>query len=197
MKAREVLNILHVTHRTLSSYVKTGKIHPYKVNSHHYEYDPKEVYALVGKGKARYNLTYSRVSLPKQKNDLTMQTKRLYDFATANGYTIHEQIEDVKSGMAFNERKGFVKLLSKVMNNEVEYLIIENKDRLARFGFDLIKTIFEKCGTTIIVLSDDDNRTYEQELTDDLISIIHYYSMKSYSHRRKLHQAEEALKNDE
>lgn len=46
-------------------------------------------------------------------------------------------------------------------------------------------------------MSDEDNKTYEQELTDDLISIIHYYSMKSYSHRRKLHVAEKALKSDD
>ena len=63
-----------------------------------------------------------------------------------------------------------------------------------RFGFELIKMLFEKYGTNIIILSDEPNKTYEQELTDDLISIIHYYSMKSYSHRRKLNNAEKALK---
>ena len=55
---------------------------------------------------------------------------------------------------------------------------------------------FKKFGTTIIVASETENKTYEQELTDDLISIIHYYSMKSYSHRRKLHKIEEELKNN-
>lgn len=194
MKAKEVLNILNITHRTLGTYTKKGLLHPIKINTNHYEYDAEEVYTLLGKGTERYNVTYSRVSLPKQKKDLEKQTQRLYDFALSNGYALKEQITDVKSGMSFNERKGFVKLLKKVTNYEVKNVIIENKDRLVRFGFDLIKMLFEKYGTNIIILSDEPNKTYEQELTDDLISIIHYYSMKSYSHRRKLYNAEKALK---
>lgn len=198
MKAKEVLNILNITHRTLGTYVKKGLLNPTKINTNHYDYDPEEVFAILGKNKERYNITYSRVSLPKQKNDLKTQTKRLYEFATSNGYQIKEQIEDVKSGMSFNDRKGFVKLLKKVTNYEVKNVIIEHKDRLVRFGFELIQMLFDKYGTNIIVISDDDtNKTYEQELTDDLLSIIHYYSMKSYSHRRKLNNAAKALKTDD
>lgn len=198
MKAKEVLNILNIGHRTLGTYVKKGLLNPIKINTNHYEYDPEEVFAILGKKKERYNITYSRVSLPKQKNDLKTQTKRLYDFATSNGYLIKEQIEDVKSGMSFEDRKGFIKLLKKVTNYEVKNVIIEYKDRLVRFGFELVKILFEKYGTNIIIISDDEtNETYEQELTDDLLSIIHYYSMKSYSHRRNLNNAARALKTDD
>ena len=198
MKAKEVLNILNITHRTLGTYVKKGLLNPTKINTNHYEYDPEEVFAILGKNKERYNITYSRVSLPKQKNDLKIQTKRLYEFSTSNGYQIKEQIKDIKSGMSFEDRKGFVKLLKKVMNYEVKNVIIEHKDRLVRFGFELIQMLFDKYGTNIIVISDDDtNKTYEQEVTDDLLSIIHYYSMKSYSHRRKLNNAAKALKTDD
>lgn len=198
MKAKEVLNILNIGHRTLGTYVKKGLLNPIKINTNHYEYDPEEVFSILGKNKERYNITYSRVSLPKQKNDLKTQTKRLYDFATSNGYQIKEQIEDIKSGMSFGERKGFVKLLKKVTNYEVKNVIIEHKDRLVRFGFELVKMLFEKYGTNIIIISDDEtNKTYEQELTDDLLSIIHYYSMKSYSYRRKLNNAAKALKTDD
>lgn len=198
MKAKEVLNILNIGHRTLGTYVKKGLLNPIKINTNHYEYDPEEVFAILSKKKERYNITYSRVSLHKQKNDLKTQTKRLYDFATSNGYLIKEQIEDVKSGMSFEDRKGFVKLLKKVTNYEVKNVIIEHKDRLVRFGFELVKMLFEKYGTNIIIISDDEtNKTYEQELTDDLLSIIHYYSMKSYSYRRKLNNAAKALKTDD
>ena len=198
MKAKEVLNILNIGHRTLGNYVKKGLLNPIKINTNHYEYNPEEVFAILGKNKGRYNIIYSRVSLPKQKNDLKTQTKRLYDFATSNGYQIKEQIEDVRSGMSFEDRKGFVKLLKKVTNYEVKNVIIEHKDRLVRFGFELVKMLFEKYGTNIIIISDDEiNKTYEQELTDDLLSIIHYYSMKSYSYRRKLNNAAKALKTDD
>lgn len=196
MKAKDVRNILGVTKKTLNNYVRLGKLHPVKINTHHYEYDEDEVYSMLGRTKERYNVTYSRVSLPKQKNDLKTQTERIYNFAISNGYQIAEQLEDIKSGMSFAERKSFCKLLNKVTNFEVKYVIIENKDRLVRFGFELIEMFFKKFGTQIIVASDTENKTYEQELTDDLISIIHYYSMKSYSHRRKLHKIEEDLKNN-
>lgn len=99
--------------------------------------------------------------------------------------------------MEFKNRNQFNQLLDMVINNEINTVIIENKDRLVRFGFDLIETIFTKHGTNIVIVSEAENKTYEQELTDDLISIIHYYSMKSYNNRRKLHNAENALKNNE
>lgn len=197
MKAGEVKKILGITQKTINNYVNNGKLHPHVVNSHHYEYDRDEVYSLIKKSKPRVNVTYARVSLPKQKNDLITQNERLYEFALKNGYTISEQLQDVKSGMAFGERKSFVKLINMVTDDKVEYVIVENRDRLVRFGFDLLKEVFARHGTHIIVMSEADNKSYEQELTDDLISIIHYYSMKSYSHRRKLHNAEKALKNNE
>ena len=194
MKAREVRDILKVTQKTLNVYVKTGKLHPVVVNPNHYEYDRDEVYSLVKKTRQRINVTYARVSLPKQKNDLKTQNDRLYDFVTRNGYTLGEQIEDVKSGMAFSERKGFMKLLGMVVDDKVDNVFVENRDRLARFGFQLLDEVFKAHGTKIVVMSEADNKSYEQELTDDLISIIHYYSMKSDSNRRRLHAAEKALK---
>jgi predicted site-specific integrase-resolvase len=193
MKANETRRILGVTQRTLNNYIKNGILHPLVINSHHYEYDRDEVYSLIRKPQERINVTYARVSLPKQKNDLKTQNERLYDFALRNGYTLSKQIEDVKSGMAFAERKGFMKLINLVVNNQVDNVIVENRDRLVRFGFDLLKEVFQLHGTKIVVMSETENKSYEQELTDDLISIIHYYSMKSYSNRRRLHNAEKAL----
>ena len=67
MKAKEVLNILNIGHRTLGTYVKKGLLNPIKINSNHYEYVPEDVFSIFGKKKERYNITYSRVSLPKQK----------------------------------------------------------------------------------------------------------------------------------
>ena len=197
MRSKEVRKILGVTARTLTNYVNKGILHPTKLNLRHYDYDPDEVYSLIKQYKPKYNVTYSRVSLPKQKNDLESQSQRLYEFAIANGIQIEKQITDIKSGMAFNERKGFNELLDAVLSNEVNTVIIENKDRLCRFGYDLLETVFKKHGTRIIVTSNSENKSYEQELTDDLISIIHHYSMKSYSHRRKLNNAEKALRETE
>lgn len=198
MKSKEVKKILGVTQKTLNNYIKSGKLNPLKINKTHYEYDEDEVYKILGKGKSKdkMNVTYGRVSLQKQKEDLVRQNERLYDFCIKNGYVLSEQLSDIKSGMSFNERKSFMKLLNMVTDYKVDKVIIENKDRLVRFGFDLLETLFKKYGTEIIVMSDVDNKSYEQELTDDLLSIIHYYSMKHYSKRRQLNNAAKALKEN-
>lgn len=198
MKSSKVKQILNVTQQTLSNYVAKGILHPVKLSKTHYEYDEDEVYALLGKNKNndRISVTYARVSLPKQKDDLERQIERLYSYAISNGYNISEQLSDIKSGMEFEKRKNFMKLLNMVCENRVKTVIVENKDRLVRFGFNLLKEVFKLHGTEIVVMSDIPNKSYEQELTDDLISIIHYYSMKSYSNRRKLNNAEKILKGE-
>lgn len=88
-----------------------------------------------------------------------------------------------------SERTDFDELIQLVYAGKVEIIVIENKYRLIRFGFDIIEKIFKMFGTTILVLNDSiEDKTYKQELTEDLISIIHYFTMKSYSHRRKLNK---------
>ena len=197
MKASEVKKILHVTQKTINSYVKCGKLHPYVINSHHYEYDEDEVYAILGKGKVeRKVVTYARVSQRKQKNDLESQKKRIYEWAISNGYKVDEELSDIKSGMSFKERKSFSKLMQMAVNRELSAVIVENRDRLSRFGFELIEQTLENLGTKVIVISNTENKSYEKELTDDLISIIHYYSVKSYSMRKRLHNAEQAIRDE-
>ena len=107
MRAREVKKILNVTQRTLTNYIHQGLLNPIKINAHHYEYNDDEVYKIINGNKPRTVVTYARVSLRKQKNDLVTQNERLYDFAIRNGYAITEQLQDIKSGMNFTERKAF------------------------------------------------------------------------------------------
>lgn len=95
--------------------------------------------------------------------------------------------------MDFTNRKYFNKLLSEVLEKKVDKIIIENKDRLCRFGFELFQEFCNSNGTEIIVANELDNKTYEQELTEDLVSIIHHFSMKSYSNRRKLNKLKKQL----
>ena len=82
------------------------------------------------------------------------------------------------------------------VNRELSAVIVENRDRLSRFGFELIEQVLESLGTKVIVISNAENKSYEKELTDDLISIIHYYSVKSYSMRQRLHNAEQAIRDE-
>ena len=197
MKASRAREVLNVTQQTLCNYVKQGKLHPLRKSKTHYEYDDDEVYALIGKNRPeRVVVSYARVSLAKQKDDLIRQQERIYNYAVSNGYTLSEQISDIRSGMEFEKRKGFQRLLNMVVEHKVSAVIVENRDRLVRFGFELIERMFALEGVKIIVMSEVENRTYEQELTDDLLSIIHFYSMKAYSNRRRLNAAMRALKEE-
>jgi predicted site-specific integrase-resolvase len=200
MKAKEVRKLLGITYVTLNTYIKQGKIRYTKINNNHYIYNDEDVYRLIGIKKEKHNrvnVTYSRVSNRPRNNDLKEQSNRLYNFAISKGITIEKQYEDIKSGMSF-DRKDFNEMLNSIIKGKVECVIIENKDRLVRFGFDLLEQLFKLYGTKIIIANDEiSNKTYEQELTDDLISIIHYFSMKSYSNRRKLNKfKKELIDND-
>ena len=200
MKAKEVLKILGICRQTLCNYVKEGKI---KVNSkisdNFYDYNDESVYKLIGETTNNNNreiVSYSRVSTQNQKKQLDEQKQRIYDSCVARGLTISKQYSDIKSGMN-SERKDFQEILRRVIKGEIEMVVVENKDRLIRFGFDLLEQLFKYYDCKILVLNDIlDNKTYEQELTEDLISIIHYFTMKNYSHRRKLNKLRKEIENE-
>lgn len=200
MKAKEVLKLLNVTRNTLTKYVQMGLIKVSTTPTGRYIYDDDSVFAFIGLKKKRDNkliISYSRVSTQSQKSQLKEQTNRIYNSCINLGIALDKQLEDVKSGMSY-DRKGFQELCQLVIQGKVQIIVIENKDRLIRFGFDIFEQFFKYFGTTIKVLNDNiENKTYEQELTEDLISIIHYFTMKSYSHRRKLNKLRKELENEQ
>ena len=191
MRAKETLKLLQVHRVTLNRYVREGKIRVTKMANGRYDYNDDDVFAFIGKKKISHNrkiISYSRVSTQAQKAQLKDQTQRIYDSCISRGLSLNQQFEDIGSGMS-SERKNFNKVCQMIFHGDVELLVIENKHRLVRFGFDMLESFFKYFGTNILVLNDDiENKSYEQELTEDLISVIHYFTMKSYSHRRKLNK---------
>ena len=197
MKAKDVMKLLGISRPTLYRYRQEGKIKiSAKLSFNNFLYDDDSVYALIGQKKEKKDrkiISYSRVSTQNQKDQLKEQTKRIYESCISRGLTLDEQFEDIKSGMS-SERSGFQKILQMIIRNEVEILVIENKDRLVRFGYEILEQLFKYFGTKILVLNDVlENKSYEKELTEDLISIIHYFTMKNYSHRRKLNRLRKEL----
>ena len=197
MKAKDVLKILNITRPTLTKYVKENKIKVDSVINGQYVYNDESVYSLIGLKKEkqnRLNVIYARVSNPPKKY-LDEQLKRLINFCSEKGITIDKEYFDIKSGMNF-ERDQFKDLIQEIVKGNIELIVIENKDRLCRFGFDLFNEFCKYFKTKIIVVNELSEKNFEQELTEDLISIIHYFSMKSYSHRRKLNKIKKELEND-
>ena len=192
MKANKVLKVLGISRSTLYRYKRDGTIKiKTKFNDNFYEYDDDSVYRLLGDSYKETNkqiVSYARVSTQNQKKQLQEQNQRIYDSCISRGLKLDKQFSDIKSGMT-SDRTDFQEMINLIIQNKIEIVIIENKDRLVRFGYEILEYICKCHGCKILVLNDIlENKTYEQELTEDLISIIHYFTMKNYSHRRKLNK---------
>jgi len=145
--------------------------------------------------KNRKNIIYCRVSSSNQKLDMKSQKDFLVDFTRNAGISIDEIYTDIGSGMNF-KRKNFLKLLNEVQNNEIESVTIAHKDRLCRFGYDLIENIFEKYNVKINLINDD-RLSPEQELCQDLTSIVHVFSSRLYGLRKYKNKIKQMCENDE
>lgn len=183
MKSNEVLSMLGISRVTLCRYVKLGKIRVVELPNGYYSYNKEDVYKLKGLDVKRKKVIYARVSTSKQKKELENQIETITAYVNKNGYGIDEIYFDIASGMNL-DRKGFTKLLSAVMANEIDEVFISYKDRLARLDFDLVSRLFSQYGTKIAVINSSDNKSAEEELFEDLMSVIHSFSMKAYSKRR-------------
>ena len=183
MKSNEVLSMLGISRVTLCRYVKLCKIRVVELPNGYYSYNKEDVYKLKGLDIKRKKVIYARVSTSKQKKDLENQIENITAYVNKNGYGIDEVYSDIASGMNL-DRRGFTKLLSAVMANEIDEVFVSYKDRLARLDFDLVTRLFTQYGTRITVINSNENKSAEEELFEDLISVIHSFSIKAYSKRR-------------
>lgn len=137
--------------------------------------------ALSGKEKQpvqKQNFVYARVSTKKQMDDLSRQLEYLRKPEYAS-YTI---VTDIASGINF-KRKGLSSILDACLQKRIGDIVVAHRDRLCRFGFELIDQLVHKAGGRIVVLEDSDDKTSEQELTEDLLSIIHVFSCRQMGKR--------------
>jgi predicted site-specific integrase-resolvase len=185
MKAREVLKLTNISRKHLSRLVKQGKIRVVVKPSGQYDYNPDDVYRYIGKIRQNLNIIYARVSTPKPKTDLTRQIDTLESFCLAQGIKVDKVFSDVASGINFEKRKQFFTLLDLVLDGQVSKIFISYKDRLSRVGFGLFKHLFLKFGTEIIVANGHANEKMDsEEIMNEIITLIHCFSMKHYSKRR-------------
>jgi predicted site-specific integrase-resolvase len=182
MKSAEVLKLLKITRQTLTSYIKTGKITATKLGNGYYDYDDDSIYKFLNRDD-RINVIYGRVSTYKQKNDLANQILNLINFCNQNKIKYTKIFQEIASGVDF-DRKEFSNLIDMVFNKKIANIYITNKDRLSRLSFLTLENMFKQFGTKIIVINDKDS-SYEDELFEELINIIHLFSTKIYSNRRK------------
>lgn len=169
--------ILGVTPQTLRNWDRSGKLKPHHTSGNGYRYYSEEQIQNVVHEKAKQKLVigYCRVSSKKQKDDLKRQIENVRMYLLAQGKPF-EIISDIGSGINY-KKKGLLELLQRINDNQVEKIVILYKDRLLRFGFELIESIaaMHDCKIEII---DNEPKLEQQELIEDLVKVITVFSSK-------------------
>ena len=193
LKPNETAKRLNVTVGTLQRWDREGKLKAFRTQTNRRYYTEEQVNNFLNietLEKSKMNIAYSRVSSHQQKFELKNQENFIKEFANGSGTIIDEYISDVASGLNY-KRQGLLRLLELVMQRKVAKIFITYKDRLVRFGFELIEWICAKFNTEIVVLNDRQSSP-ENEMVSDLISIIHVFSCRIYG----LHKYKTKIKGD-
>lgn len=171
VNTRAACNALGVHPNTLRSWDSKGQIKTMRTPGGRRLYD----LSSVQQGKSK--IIYARVSSNGQKPDLEKQIQYL-----RTRYPEHELVQDVGSGLNF-KRKGLNAILERILSGDVEEVVVAHRDRLCRFGFELFSTIANKFSTKIVVL-DGSSLSPQEELVQDLLSIVHVFSCRLYGLRK-------------
>jgi len=196
MKSGEVLKMLGISRPTLAKYLREGRIQGERQPNGLWDYNEEDVYKVFNKGIPRKTFIYARVSTPKQKADLENQTELLKRFCFERGYTINQVFSDIASDISFEKRKGLFAMMDDVLLGRVERVVIIYKDRLSRVGYGLFKHLFDKYNCEIVVMSEVGSEKLDsEEIFEEIVSLLHCYSMKFYS-KRRIQRVKEALNDD-
>lgn len=184
LSSSEIRKELNLSPQALYALRKSGKLEYKEISKGFYRYLLPEDFRY---DENKHIAIYGRVSTPKQKKDLENQLSLIKQYANSNGHVVKDEyvFSDIASGMNEN-RRSLNKLLSKIKDGEISKIFITNRDRLTRFGFGYFKEICSLYDVEIIEINETEDKTFEEELSEDLIAIIHHFSMKFYGKRKKL-----------
>jgi predicted site-specific integrase-resolvase len=194
VKIAEARKHYGVSDQTLRKWLDSGKIKGYTntFGTRYFNLEPQTSNKFFEEKESKpYNIFYCRVSTSKQKDDL----KRQVQFAREQ-YPEHYIIQDVGSGLNW-KRKGLISLLDRIKTGRVESVTVFHRDRLCRFGFDLFQQFFELLGVKLLVHEQDEHQSSEQELAEDLMSIVHIYSCRNMAKRRYGAKPKDILREEE
>ena len=175
---REFSKIIGVSAQTLRNWDNNGKLHPHHTTASGYRYYSDEQLNQIINVKPNYNritIGYCRVSSHKQKDDLERQIDSVKTYLIAKGQPF-EIISDIGSGMNYKKR-GLQELIKRISGNQVERVVVLEKDRLLRFGFELVEYIASLHNCEIEIM-DHTEKTEQQELVEDLVQIITVFGCK-------------------
>lgn len=197
-------SILGVSYETLRNWDSGGKLKPIKTVGGHRRYKESDINAIFGTVKDDESLnlpvvaTYGRVSShdQKQKGDLDRQCQRLAEYCAKKKYKVDYIIKDVGSGLS-DTRAGLNKLFDLVIGRKVNKVVVEHKDRLTRFQFNIFAKFFNSYGVEIEYVEGQDNSD-EAELTNDIMMLMAVFSGRIHGRRsaKRRKESKEAKKSE-
>jgi predicted site-specific integrase-resolvase len=190
LKISEAAKEMGVSIETLRRWEASGKIEVERTPNGHRRYDLSKLRGVASRKATpqsnRLTLGYARVSSNDQKEDLTRQVMMLESFCAANGWS-YEIMQDLGSGLNYHKR-GLRKLITCICSGNVGRLVLTHKDRLLRFGAELIFSLCEHFATEVVIINASENVSFEEELVQDVLEIIAVFSARLYgsrSHKNK------------
>ena len=195
----EVAKKLGVSKMTVLRWIKSGKLKAHRIGKE-YRVPESEIKRIL-KGKIPDKVViYARVSSRDQKEDLERQIEYLKNYCSSKGYQVTKILTDISSSLNEN-RKGLKQLFKLVESGEVTKVVITYQDRLTRFGFKYLEQYFNSHGVEIEVIFDDEEKTPEKELVEDLLAIVtsfagKLYGMRSHKKKRLVEAVKNALRDD-
>lgn len=174
LPSRKASQVLGLHPNTLRNYAEAGRIPYYRNAAGQRLYD---VDAFLRGAQPAETVCYCRVSSSKQRDDLARQVAFMRE-----RYPDARVVTDVGGGLNF-QRKGLVSILERLHRGDKLRLVVAHQDRLARFGFELIQWMVEQNGGELVVL-DRTEHSPEQELTEDILAILHTFSCRLHGLRR-------------
>lgn len=184
----ETAEILGVSVKTVRRWADSGKLRSTRSPTGHRRFnliDIQEVRdGVVLEPQTRITINYARVSSHDQKADLERQIKVLESYSSNHGWQ-YETISDLGSGLNY-KKKGLKKLLNRIMKGDVGRLVLTHKDRLLRFGSELVFAMCEEFNTEVVIINQSKEEiSFEQELATDMIELVTVFSARLYGCRSK------------
>ena len=189
-------HLLGVSKDTLRRWEKEGKIESKRTVKGHRRYDSEKIQGFKRKDEPDHSLTigYARVSSHDQKEDLKRQVELLESYCAANGWRF-EILTDLGSGLNY-QKKGLRQLLKRICYKQIQRIVLTHKDRLLRFGAELVFALCELFGVEVVIINAAKDSTFEEDLTQDVLEIITVFSARLYGARsRKNKDLIESLKD--
>lgn len=196
-KPKEASQYIGRSISTLQRLDYSGKLKAYRTTTNRRYYTKEQLDTFLGKKAQtrRLQIAYARVSSYEQKPELQHQLDYIRNYVNAKGIILDQEITDIGSGLNYN-RKKWNKLMDLVEENKVDKIYIAYKDRFIRFGYDWFDRFCQKHDCDIVVLNNP-SLSPEEELTQDLLTILHVFSSRSYGIRKYQKQIKkELMEND-